>query len=122
MVERINESLTLSAWSSDGSDVRLFATPEIESQSIGSQLGQVNGQFVASAVAQSRRASAEDQNWIDGRHGVISLTADGLLPDPSVWATVEADMVAQPDKSSQPAQGFRAQLREAAQRRGSVAP
>lgn len=122
VVERIDESLTLSAWSADGSDVRLFATPEIESQSLGSQLGQVNGQFVASAVAQSRRASAEDQNWIDGRHGVISLTADGLLPDPSVWATVEADMVAQPDKSSQPAQGFRAQLREAAQRRGSVAP
>ncbi|MNE53006.1 hypothetical protein D3C80_1477060 [compost metagenome] len=122
VVERVNESLTLSASGADGSDVRLFATPEIESQSLGSQLGLVNGQFVASAVAQSRRASAEDQNWIDGRHGVISLTADGLLPDPSIWAPVQADMVPQAEKTAQPAQGFRAQLREAAQRRGSNAP
>ncbi|WP_405314590.1 VCBS domain-containing protein [Pseudomonas sp. 10(2024)] len=122
VVERINESLTLSAWGTDGSDVRLFATPEIESPSLGSQLGLVNGQFVASAVAQSRRASAEDQNWIDGRHGVISLTADGLLPDPSLWAPVQADMVPQTERTTEPARGFRAQLREAAQRRGSNAP
>ncbi|MBI6883463.1 VCBS domain-containing protein [Pseudomonas putida] len=121
VVERINQTLTLSAWGADGSDVRLFATPEIESQSIGSQLGQVNGQFVARAVGESRRASAEDKNWVDGRHGVISLTADGLLPDPSVWASAHSDMVGQTDDKPQAAQGFRAQLREAALRRGSNA-
>ena len=119
VVERVNQTLTLSAWGADGSDVRLFATPEIESQSIGSQLGQVNGQFVARAVGESRRASAEDQDWVDGRHGVISLTADGLLPDPSVWASAHTDMVGQADKKPQAAPGFRAQLREAALRRGS---
>ncbi|MFI7838857.1 VCBS domain-containing protein [Pseudomonas asiatica] len=122
VVERINQSLTLSAWGADGSDVRLFATPEIESQSLGAQLGQVNGQYVAGAVEQSRRASAEDQNWVDGRHGVISLTADGLLPDPSVWATAPTDMLPQAAQPPQPAHGFRAQLREAAQRRGSSTP
>jgi hypothetical protein len=122
VVERINQSLTLSAWGADGSDVRLFATPEIESQSLGAQLGLVNGQYVAGAVEQSRRASAEDQNWVDGRHGVISLTADGLLPDPSLWATAPADMLPPAEKAAQPARGFRAQLREAAQRRGSNAP
>ncbi|MFJ4064468.1 VCBS domain-containing protein [Pseudomonas sp. NPDC089996] len=122
VVERINQTLTLSAWDADGSNVRLFATPEIESQSLGSQLGQVNGQYVAGAVEQSRRASAEDQNWVDGRHGVISLTADGLLPDPSLWASSHTEMVAQPETPPQPARGFRAQLREAAQRRGSSAP
>ncbi|MFJ4352837.1 VCBS domain-containing protein [Pseudomonas sp. NPDC089428] len=121
VVERVDQTLTLSAWGADGSDVRLFATPEIESQSIGSQLGQVNGQFVARAVGESRRASAEDQNWVDGRHGVISLTADGLLPDPSLWAPAHTDMVGQTDKKPQAAHGFRAQLREAALRRGSNA-
>jgi len=121
VVERVNDTLTLSAWGADGSDVRLFATPEIESQSLGNQLGLVPGQFVARAVAESRSASAQDNNWIDGRHGVISLTADGLLPDPSLWAPVHTDMVAQPEKPPQPAHGFRAQLREAAQRRGSNA-
>lgn len=122
VVERVNQTLTLSAWSADGSNVQLFATPEIESQSIGSQLGQVNGQFVARAVAESRRDSAEDKNWVDGRHGVISLSADGLLPDPSLWAPFQADMVPAAEKPPQPAHGFRAQLREAAQRRGSNAP
>ncbi|BBH45644.1 VCBS domain-containing protein [Pseudomonas sp. KU43P] len=122
VVERVNQALTLSAWDADGSNVQLFATPEIESQSLGSQLGQVNGQFVARAVAESRLGSAEDKNWVDGRHGVISLSADGLLPDPSLWAPFQADMVPAAEEPPQPAHGFRAQLREAAQRRGSNAP
>ena len=122
VVERINDNLTLSAWGADGSDVRLFATPEIESLSLGSGLGQVNGQFVARAVGESRRGSAEDKNWVDGRHGVISLSADGLLPDPSLWAPFPTDMVPVAQSKPQPAHGFRAQLREAAERRGSNAP
>ena len=67
-------------------------------------------------MAESRRAAALDKNWVDGRHGVISLSADGLLPDPSLWAPFPADMVGKTDKA-QTAAGFRAQLREAAQRR-----
>ncbi|MCG8906997.1 VCBS domain-containing protein [Pseudomonas sp. DP-17] len=116
VVERIDERLSLSAWGADGSNIDIFATPEIESPSLGAQLGQVKGQFVARAVAESRRASALDKNWVDGRHGVISLSADGLLPDPSLWAPFPADMVGKPDKA-QTAPGFRAQLRDAAQRR-----
>ncbi|WP_313466021.1 hypothetical protein, partial [Pseudomonas nitroreducens] len=72
---------------------------------------------VARAVAESRRAAALDNNWVDGRHGVISLSADGLLPDPSLWAPFPADMVGKAEKPAQTAPGFRAQLREAAQRR-----
>lgn len=116
VVERIDERLSLSAWGADGSNIDIFATPEIESPSLGAQLGQVKGQFVARAVAESRRASALDKNWVDGRHGVISLSADGLLPDPSLWTPFPADMVGKPDKA-QTAPGFRAQLRDAAQRR-----
>ncbi|TLX79454.1 DUF4347 domain-containing protein [Pseudomonas nicosulfuronedens] len=117
VVERVDERLSLSGWGADGSNVEFFATPEIDSPSLGDQLGQVKGQFVARAVAESRRASDLDKNWVDGRHGVISLSADGLLPDPSLWAPFPADMVGQPDKAAQTAPGFRAQLREAAQRR-----
>lgn len=117
VVERIDERLSLSGWGADGSNVEFFATPEIESPSLGAQLGQVKGQFVARAVAESRRAAALDNNWVDGRHGVISLSADGLLPDPSLWAPFPADMVGKAEKPAQTAPGFRAQLREAAQRR-----
>ncbi len=120
VVEQVNQALTLSSWGADGSNVQLFATPEIESQSLGAQLGQVNGQFVAKAVAVSRLASEEDKDWVDGRQGVTGLSADGLLPDPSLWAPLPRDMV--PEQRAQPANGFRAQLREAAQRRGSNAP
>ncbi|MBD9504124.1 DUF4347 domain-containing protein [Pseudomonas sp. PDM17] len=116
VVERIDDRLSLSNWGADGSHIDIFATPEIESPSLGSQLGQVKGQFVARAVAESRRAATLDKNWVDGRHGVISLSADGLLPDPSLWAPFPADMVGKADKA-QNTQGFRAQLREAAQRR-----
>ncbi|KJJ97884.1 adhesin [Pseudomonas sp. 21] len=116
VVERIDDRLSLSAWGADGSNIDIFATPEIESPSLGAQLGQVKGQFVARAVAESRRAANLDTRWVDGRHGVISLTADGLLPDPSLWAPFPADMVGKAEKA-QNTQGFRAQLREAAQRR-----
>ncbi|WP_152223827.1 VCBS domain-containing protein [Pseudomonas sp. SCB32] len=117
VVERIDHNLSLSAWGADGSNLDIFATPEIESQSLGAQLGQIKGQFVARAVGESRRASDLDKRWVDGRHGVTSLSADGLLPDPSLWAPLPADMVAKPDKTAQTARGFRAQLRDAAQRR-----
>ncbi|QJP08925.1 VCBS domain-containing protein [Pseudomonas multiresinivorans] len=117
VVERIDDRLSLSAWGADGSNIDIFATPEIESPSLGAQLGQVKGQFVARAVAESRRAANLDTRWVDGRHGVISLTADGLLPDPSLWAPFPADMVGKAEKPAQTAPGFRAQLREAAQRR-----
>lgn len=116
VVESIDRHLSMSIWGTDGSDSRLFATPEIDSPSLGAQLGEVKGQFVAHAVAESRRASELDKNWVDGRHGVISLTADGLLPDPSLWAPLPADLLGRADKT-QTAPGFRAQLREAAQRR-----
>lgn len=117
VVERIDHNLSLSAWGADGSNIDIFATPEIESQSIGAQLGQVKGQFVARAVGESRRASDLDKRWVEGRHGVTSLSADGLLPDPSLWAPLPGDMVAKSDKTAQTARGFRAQLRDAAQRR-----
>jgi VCBS repeat-containing protein len=114
-VRTIANALERSAWNTDGNQMRLFATAEIQS-SIGAGLGEVDGQYVAKAVAESRRLSELDANWVQGRHGVVSLTADGLLPDPSLWAPFPVDMVGRADKA-QNTQGFRAQLRDAAQRR-----
>lgn len=116
-VRRIDRALEESAWDVDGNQMKLFATPEIES-SLGAGLGVVQGQFVSEAVAESRRQSELDSQWIQGRHGVVSLSADGLLSDPSLWAPRASDMT-QSDKPTQTNRGFRAQLREAAQRRGS---
>ncbi|MBB4864968.1 putative repeat protein (TIGR01451 family) [Pseudomonas nitritireducens] len=112
-VRRVDSALEQAAWDSDGNEMRLFATAEIR-VAIGEGLGAVNDQFVAEAVAESRELSQLDSNWIQGRHGVVSLTADGLLPDPSLWAPAHIDMVPRNDHT---APGFRAQLREAAQRR-----
>jgi len=118
-VRRIDTALEQSAWDVDGNEMHLFANPEIKSE-IGVGLGAVNDQFVAEAVAESRRLSELDANWIQGRHGVVSLTADGLLPDPSLWAPGHGDMVPGTDNKAQTAPGFRAQLREAAQRRSGT--
>lgn len=119
VVERIDQRLSLSGWGADGSNIDMFATPEIESQSLGAQLGQVRGQFIARAVADSRHGAELDQRWVDGRQGVVSLSADGLLSDPSLWAPRASDMIQPDSKPAQTARGFRAQLREAAQRRGA---
>ncbi|MDF3934568.1 VCBS domain-containing protein, partial [Pseudomonas citronellolis] len=113
-VRRVDRDLEESAWDVDGNQMQLFATPEIES-SIGAGLGLVRGQFVSLAVAESRHMSEQDSAWIQGRHGVVSLSADGLLSDPSLWAPRASDMT-QNDRP-QTARGLRAQLRDAAQRR-----
>ncbi|MDF3866398.1 VCBS domain-containing protein [Pseudomonas denitrificans (nom. rej.)] len=115
-VRRIDTALEQAVWDSDGNQMRLFAEAEIEAD-IGAGLGQVDGQYVAQAVAESRELSRLDANWIEGRHGIVSLSADGLLPDPSLWAPGHADML---PKREATAPGFRAQLREAAQRRSGT--
>ncbi|MDM0075604.1 VCBS domain-containing protein [Variovorax sp. J2P1-59] len=117
VVEQIDAALTLSAWGSDGSQMAWQLTPEIRSTSLGAGLGEVAGQYVARSVAVSRQQSEFDLAWILGREGRVSLSADGLLANPSLF-TVDADDLAvdaaPPDP--QTALGFREQLREAAQR------
>ncbi|MCO7515159.1 VCBS domain-containing protein [Pseudomonas guariconensis] len=100
----------------NGNAASLFATPEISS-SIAADLGLVPGQFVSAAVAESRQMSEFDALWVQGRNGVTDLSADGLLSDPSLWAPLPSDLVPRTDRP-QTAPGLRAQLQEAAQRRG----
>ena len=119
-VESIDQRLMQSMWHVDGNRADLFLTPEVEADSIGAGLGLVPGQYVAQAVAESREASERERAWIDGRHGRANLSADGLLSEPSLWAPRASDLVPAAEKPAQTARGFRQQLREAAQRRGSA--
>ncbi|MBV4518841.1 VCBS domain-containing protein [Pseudomonas sp. SWRI74] len=122
VVERAAQINELSTWGVDGSNLRLAAVGELNSDSLGNGLGLVPGQFVAQAVRESRLESDLDLLWILGRQGRTSLTADGLLSDPSLFATGAADLTHGPAQTEahheqRPApRGFSAQLRNAAQR------
>ncbi|BAN26672.1 outer membrane adhesin like protein [Caballeronia insecticola] len=79
------------------------------------------GEFIGRAVRDSQLASTFDQAWIFGRHGRVSLDADGLLADPSVFAALAhhlTDGMHPPaDKeAAKTAQVFASQLHEAARK------
>ncbi|WP_442107531.1 VCBS domain-containing protein [Pseudomonas sp. NUPR-001] len=121
VVERQEQILELSSWQADGSNLSYGRTPEILSETLNQRLGTIQGQFVANAVRGSRQASDNDMAWILGRQSRINLSADGLLPDPSVFATDAAHLTQGDTQLPAPseariASGFRAQLREAAER------
>lgn len=112
---------SISAREVDGS--KLFWTFDrgIQSESLGAGLGTVDGQYVREAVAESRLRSDLDMAWIAGRHSRIDLTADGLLPDPSVFAVGREGLLPAVDTSDSPqttrsAPAFTTQLRAAAER------
>lgn len=121
VVERQERALELSGWQADGSNLSYGRVPEILSETLNQRLGLIPGQFVARAVQGSRQASENDMAWILGRQSRINLSADGLLPDPSVFTTDAAhltrgDAQLPPPSEARVASGFRAQLREAAER------
>ncbi|CDF84305.1 VCBS repeat-containing protein [Pseudomonas knackmussii B13] len=120
VVRRVEDNVMISAWGADGSDTRFFATPEIESRTFSERLQGQREEFVGAAVAQSRLDSDRDLAWIRGNHDRLALTGDGLLSDPSLWAPRASDMVNSAEKPAQTARGFRAQLRDAAKRRGNT--
>ncbi|WP_250530149.1 VCBS domain-containing protein [Caballeronia sp. ATUFL_F1_KS4A] len=86
-------------------------------------------QFVGHAVRDSQLVSTFDHAWIFGRHGRVSLDADGLLPDPSVFAALAHHLTdgmhppAQGEtekEAAKTAQGFASQLHEAARKLPAV--
>jgi hypothetical protein len=79
------------------------------------------GEFVGRTVRDSQLASTFDQAWIFGRHGRVSLDADGLLADPSVFAALASHLTdgMHPPVEKEPAktaQAFASQLHEAARK------
>ena len=119
VVERNADLQKVSEWSTDGNRMRLASVMAMQSDSLGANLGLVPGQFVSQTVRDSRNASDQDLAWILGREGRTELNADGLLADPSLFATDPQDMTRNPSRAEpeqRPARGFSAQLRDAAQR------
>ncbi|VVP66149.1 hypothetical protein PS918_00303 [Pseudomonas fluorescens] len=121
VVEREARFLEVSAWNAGGASLYLGSVGQLQSESLAAGLGLVPGQFVAQAVRESRLESDLDLAWILGRQGRTSLSADGLLSDPSLFTIDSAHMTQGPAQSEPPAEprqgrGFSAQLRNAANR------
>lgn len=121
VVEREARALEVSSWNAGGSNLRISSIGEFNSDSLAAGLGVVPGQFVAQAVRESRLESDLDLAWILGRQGRTSLSADGLLSDPSLFTIDSAHMTQGPAQAEKPAEprqarGFSAQLRTAASR------
>ncbi|WP_170936120.1 VCBS domain-containing protein [Pandoraea sp. PE-S2R-1] len=79
------------------------------------------GQFVSRVVRNSQIVNDFDDAWIFGRHGRVSLSADGLLADPSVFAALANHMTQgmhPPAEQEAPktAEGFHSQLQTAAKK------
>ncbi|MCY1484116.1 VCBS repeat protein [compost metagenome] len=117
----------LSGWASDGSNLRLTLPAEVQSEFLNRTLRMdLPGQFVRQSVVDSRSDSALDLAWILGRHGRIDLNADGLLSDPSLFASDPAEMTgnAQPPAAAEQAhsvRSFQHQLQAAAKRLNPLA-
>jgi VCBS repeat-containing protein len=121
VVEREAQVLEVSTWGAGGANLRISSVGEFTSDSLAAGLGIVPGQFVSQAVRQSRTESELDLAWILGRQGRTSLSADGLLSDPSLFTLDPAHLTHGPAQTEashepKPARGFSAQLRNAAQR------
>ncbi|MNK48621.1 hypothetical protein D3C87_674560 [compost metagenome] len=117
VVQNINRLLGASSERTDGSLLFFGLTPEIHSQSIGQGLGQLEGTFVSQSVQESWLAQEQDLASFLGRHGRVSLSADGLLSDESVFAMTPQDM--RPHGAPDPAgkaSSFTRQLQDAAGR------
>lgn len=115
----------IAMWRVDGSNIEAARSMPLHAQSLNPDLHLVPGQFVHAAVRQSRFASELDMDWVLGRHGRVSLTADGLLPDPSLFAAnadaLDAGLPQRapaggPAARADTATGFSEQLRAAARK------
>ncbi|WP_110656526.1 VCBS domain-containing protein [Salinicola halimionae] len=71
---------------SNGTQPGLVSPLEIRTLSLRDRLADVPGQFVGASIELSRSYAEQDQLLLLGRHGRTDLTADGLLPDPSLYA------------------------------------
>ncbi|CDY78958.1 T1SS secreted agglutinin RTX [Caballeronia glathei] len=117
-VEQAELRAQVSSREADGSQIGWPLDPDRIEAPVGQGLGFVPGQFVGRSVQASQRWSAFDRAWIFGRHGRTSLSADGLLSDPSVFAPLPENLTGplRPLPEEATAQSFVTQLREAAMR------
>ena len=142
---------TVERASSDGTKIGMVIDRSLVGypRSLGAGLGQVAGQFVGEVVRERELAAQLELARLAGRHGRVSLTADGLLADPSTFSLTGGGLTkgeaqrpgldvpaanpppaadARPGDSGQPRQarttapGFSEQLRLAARQVSAPAP
>ena len=128
VIASIERQMRLSNTRNDGTDILQEAPLEIQSITLGSRLAGDRTEFVGRAVQAVRFASKLDQAQVEARQGVVSLSADGLLPDPSVFTPDPRQMEKAPAEprdvlrlGSASAPSFGEQLKLAAQRFKPVA-
>ncbi|WP_241974854.1 VCBS domain-containing protein [Paraburkholderia sp. BL17N1] len=118
VVEANSVRATESSREADGSEIGWPLEPNGAGSSSRTLPELQPGQFVGRSVRDSQLVSTFDHAWIFGRHGRVSLDADDLLADPSVFAALAhhlTDGMHPPAEKEAPqtAQGFAAQLRAA---------
>jgi VCBS repeat-containing protein len=129
VVNEIQREVLLSNARNDGTDIQAMRQPEIQSLSLAAGLGTDPALFVTHAVQDVRLISEFDRLQVEGRQGVVSLSADGLLADPSLfvtdprWMMIESPAAPRAGVTLRTASApsFREQLQQAAQRFKPVA-
>jgi len=120
VVEQIERNINLSDRRNDGARPAIAAWPEVQVQSIGAGLGLMPDTFVQKSVWDSRLYSRYDASIVESRAGLISLSADGVLPDDSLFTPdreVLPDALTDQEIAKQrPAPSFSEQLKQFANR------
>ena len=119
-VEQIERNLKLSDRHNDGARPAVAAWPEMQVQSLAAGLGQIRDTFVQQVVRDSQFYSRYDASTVDSRAGLISLSADGVLPDDSLFTpdreVLPDALTGQPLSKHRPAPSFSEQLKQSANR------
>lgn len=125
-VRRVAAFNELRSLATNGTRIELLPGQGEPLTSIATGLGTVPGQYVSQAVTQSRHLSHQDLIEFLGRHGRMSLSADGMLADPSIFAATPKGMLhgefLPTPKEARSARSFQDQLRHAARQRPSRSP
>lgn len=121
IVERDALINLVTAHEADGGDIGLYFDRGIQSQTLRATLGHTPGQHVHDAVRDSQLRSELDLARILGRQERIDLSADRLLPSPSVFSVGPGDLQSPPAGGEPPAAAvatsFTSQLQAAARQR-----
>ncbi|SFT90885.1 VCBS domain-containing protein [Pseudomonas marincola] len=99
VVERSSTANRLSNLLNQGTNVRLATPMRFDSPSIGAGLGLVDGQFVGEEVQRNQEINQVETDAMFARHGRISLSANGLLSSPSLFAESADQMLKGPYQS-----------------------
>ncbi|MGE6917468.1 VCBS domain-containing protein [Achromobacter kerstersii] len=91
----VRDSLQLQQWLDAmvrGERPRMALLPDITLESLADGLGQDDTELLRPTIQALQMLSEYEDARMQARHGAVSLTADGLLPDVSVFARKELEL------------------------------